>query len=52
MPLACSSRSVDRLEAAGGVTKIGSAALRGFVPDEGVRPALPGKASFVAADGR
>jgi Raf kinase inhibitor-like YbhB/YbcL family protein len=44
--------AVDKLEAAGGVPRTGSAGLYGFVLNKGVGPALLGKASFTATYGR
>lgn len=42
----------DKVEAAGGVPKSGTAALYGFVLNKGLGPAMLGKASFSATFGR
>lgn len=44
--------AVDKLEAAAGVPKTGSAALYGFVLNKGIGQGLLGKASFTATYGR
>jgi Raf kinase inhibitor-like YbhB/YbcL family protein len=44
--------AVDKLEAAAGVPRTGSAALYGFVLNKGIGPGLLGKASFTATYGR
>jgi Raf kinase inhibitor-like YbhB/YbcL family protein len=44
--------SVDKVAAAGGIPKTGTAALYSFVINKGVGPALLGKASFTATSGR
>jgi Raf kinase inhibitor-like YbhB/YbcL family protein len=44
--------SVDKVAAAGGIPKTGTAALYSFVINKGVGPALLGKASFTATYGR
>jgi Raf kinase inhibitor-like YbhB/YbcL family protein len=44
--------AVDKVAAAGGIPKTGTAALYSFVINKGVGPALLGKASFTATYGR
>jgi Raf kinase inhibitor-like YbhB/YbcL family protein len=44
--------AVDKVAAAGGIPKTGTAGLYGFVLNKGVGPALLGKASFTATYGR
>ena len=44
--------AVDKVAAAGGIPKTGTAALYSFVMNKGVGPALLGKASFTATYGR
>jgi Raf kinase inhibitor-like YbhB/YbcL family protein len=44
--------AVDKLEAAGGVPKTGTAALFGFILNKGLGKGLLGKASFTATYGR
>ena len=43
---------VDKIAAAGGIPKTGTAGLYGFVLNKGVGPALLGKATFTATYGR
>lgn len=44
--------AVDKVAAAGGIPRTGSAALYSFVINKGIGPALLGKASFIATYGR
>jgi hypothetical protein len=44
--------AVDKVAAAGGIPKTGTAALYSFVMNKGVGAALLGKASFTATYGR